>query len=152
MPETLLHVPMLAASQDPAEPASDAPTTAVESLFSGRLASTVVCGACCHTSTQLERFMCALAAWVPHTWPAFQSSSQLTACYAASKVRWSICAACPRRDLSLPVASVAVSLPTGLEAATPFSGADAAAAKPPRPLSAKQRKAAAKQASMRPAP
>ena len=53
----------IAASQDPAQPPSDTQTTVVESLFSGRLASTVVCGSCGHTSTQLERFMCAVAGW-----------------------------------------------------------------------------------------
>lgn len=44
--------------QDGGASSSEAHTTMVESLFGGRLASTVVCGSCGHNFTQLEQFMC----------------------------------------------------------------------------------------------
>lgn len=124
----------------------------IESLFGGSLASTVVCGSCGHNSTQHEKFMC-----VPHITyhPADPASSRsisarVTACFdcvrqvqVRSHTRVSSCC----RDLSLPIASVPAAGPEAAGAAAAGSGTSPAASKPVHPLSAKQRKAAAKQVS-----
>ena len=50
------------AERDGKTPPAPAPTSVVQRLFGGKLASTVVCGGCGHTSTAVEPFMCVVSA------------------------------------------------------------------------------------------